>query len=91
MSTEPTAIIDLITEQTRDLLAKHWTEIDAYRDGDADIKLSFSHALSYEGSERTVKTTISFSHRIKDEIENSIDTAQANLPLKVTIEKGSRK
>jgi hypothetical protein len=33
-------------------------------------------------------TTISFSHRVKDEVENSIDTAQEELPIKVTIRKG---
>jgi hypothetical protein len=85
--TEPEQLIDLIAEQTRSLLQDHWPDIDSYRDGDDEIKLAFSHTLSYEGSERTVKTTISFSHRIKDEVENSINTAQAELP----IEKGRRK
>jgi hypothetical protein len=81
--TEPEALIDLIAEQTRSLLQDHWTDIDSYRDGDDEIKLAFSHLLSYEGSERTVKTTISFSHRIKDELENSINAAQKNLPFEV--------
>ena len=88
--TEPEQLIDLIAEQTRSLLQDHWADIDSYRDGDDEIKLAFSHTLSYEGSERTVKTTISFSHRIKNEVENSINTAQADLPLKVTIEKRER-
>jgi hypothetical protein len=79
--TEPEQLIDLIAEQTRSLLQDHWADIETYRDGDSDIKLSFSHTVSYQGSERTVKTTISFSHRIKDEVENSINTAQAELPL----------
>ena len=87
MSTEPEQLIDLIAEQTRSLLKDHWPDIDSYRDGDDEIKLAFSHTLSYEGSERTVKTAISFSHRVKDTLEQSIDTAQADLPLKVTIEK----
>lgn len=81
MSTETEQLIDLITEQTRDLLTEHWTDIQSYRDGDADIKISFSHALSYEGDERTVKTTIAFSHRIKDEVENSFSADQASLEL----------
>jgi hypothetical protein len=79
--TEPEQLIDLIAEQTRSLLQDHWADIETYRDGDSDIKLSFSHTLSYQGSERTVKTTISFSHRVKDEVENSIDTAQEELPI----------
>jgi hypothetical protein len=86
--TELEQLIELITAQTRQLLQDHWTDIDSYRDGDDEIKLAFSHTLSYEGSERTVKTTISFSHRIKDEVENSINTAQQELPIKVTIRKG---
>ncbi len=91
MTTEPEQLIDLIAAQTRSLLEDHWADIQTYRDGDADIKLSFVHTLSYEGSERTIKTTISFSHRVKDEVEESIDTAQADLPLKVTIEKRERR
>jgi hypothetical protein len=88
MSTEPEQLIDLIAAQTRQLLADHWTDIDSYRDGESEIKLAFSHTLSYEGSERTVKTSISFSHRIKDSVEESINTAQQELPIKVTIRKG---
>jgi hypothetical protein len=80
-STEPEQLIDLITAQTRRLLKDHWPDIDSYRDGDDEIKLAFAHTLSYEGSERTVKTSISFSHRIKDSVEESINTAQAELPL----------
>jgi len=87
--TEPEQLIELITAQTRSLLQDHWSDIDSYRDGDDEIKLSFAHTLSYEGSERTVKTTISFSHRIKDEVEQSIDTAQKE--LRMTIEKRGRK
>jgi hypothetical protein len=90
-STEPEQLIDLIAEQTRSLLQDHWSDIDSYRDGDDEIKLSLTHKLSYEGSTRTIKTTISFSHRVKDEVENSIDTAQEELPMKMTIEKGRRK
>jgi len=86
--TEPTQLINLITHQTERLLQDHWADIDSCRDGDEEIKISFSHKLSYEGSERTVKTAISFSHRVKDTLEQSIDTAQADLPLKVTIRKG---
>jgi hypothetical protein len=89
--TEPEQLIDLIAGHTRQLLQDHWSDIDSYRDGDEEIKLSFSHKLSYEGSSRTVKTTISFAHRVKDELEESIDTAQTELPIKVTIEKGKRK
>jgi hypothetical protein len=79
--TEPEALIDLIAAQTRSLLLANWSDIDSYRDGDNDIKLSFSHKLSYEGSSRTIKSTISFSHRVKDEVEQSIDTAQEELPI----------
>ncbi len=85
--TETEQLIELIAAQTSNLLRDHWRDIDSYRDGDDEIKLAFSHTLSYEGSQRTVKTTISFSHRIKDEVEKSINTAQADLPLKVTMEK----
>ncbi len=89
--TEHEQLIGLIAAQTSRLLQDHWSDIDSYRDGEDEIKLAFSHTLSYEGSERTVKTSISFSHRIKDSVEESIDTAQADLPLKVTIEKRERK
>jgi hypothetical protein len=88
--TENEQLIDLISKQTADLLRSHWPDIDSYRNGDDEIKLAFAHTLSYEGDERTVKTSISFSHRIKDSVEESINTAQADLPLKVTIEKGRR-
>jgi hypothetical protein len=91
MSTETEQLVDLIVAQTRDLLQNHWTDIDSCRDGEDDIRIGFSHKLSYEGTERTIKTTISFAHRVKDEVEESIDTAQKELPLKVTIEKGRRK
>ena len=79
--TEPEQLIDLIADQTRSLLQDHWADIESYRDGDEEIKIGFSHKLSYQGSERTVKTAISFSHRVKDEVENSIDTAQEELPI----------
>jgi hypothetical protein len=79
--TEPEQLIDLIAAQTKQLLKDHWTDIDSYRDGDDEIKLAFAHTLSYEGTERTIKTTISFSHRIKDSVEESINTAQTELPL----------
>jgi hypothetical protein len=83
MSTEPTQLIELITAQTRSLLEDHWNDIDSYRDGESEIKLAFSHTLSYAGNERTVKTSISFSHRIKDSLEESINAAQQNLPIEV--------
>jgi hypothetical protein len=89
MSTEPEALIDLIAGQTRSLLEEHFGDIESCRDGEEAIKIAFSHKLSYEGTERTVKTTISFSHRVKDEIEQSIDTRQTELPIEVT--KGKRK
>jgi hypothetical protein len=89
--TEHEQLIELIATQTRNLLQDHWADIDSCRDGEEEIKISFSHKLSYEGSERTIKTTISFAHRVKDEIEESIDTQQEELPLKVPIEKGRRK
>jgi hypothetical protein len=88
MNTETEQLIELIAAHTSSLLQEHWSLIDSYRDGEDDIKLSFSHKLSYEGSSRTVKTTISFSHRVKDEIEESIDTAQTELPIEA---KGKRK
>ena len=78
---ESAQLIDLIAGQTKSLLEDHWADIDSCRDGEDDIKVSFSHKLSYEGSARTVKTVISFSHRVKDEIEESIDTAQTELPI----------
>jgi hypothetical protein len=85
---EPEQLIELIAAHTRQLLQDHWSDIDSYRDGDEEIKVAFSHKLSYEGSSRTVKTSISFSHRVKDEIEESIDTAQTELPIEA---KGKRK
>jgi plasmid replication initiation protein len=81
MSTEPEQLIALIATHTRNLLKRHWSDIDSYRDGESEIKLAFSHTLSYEGSERTIKTTISFSHRIKDSLKESINSAQQILPL----------
>jgi hypothetical protein len=89
--TEHEQLIELITAQTRNLLQDHWTDIDSCRDGQDEIKIGFSHKLSYQGTERTIKTTIAFAHRVKDEIEESIDTQQKELPLKVPIEKGRRK
>jgi hypothetical protein len=88
MNTEIEQLIELIAAHTSSLLHEHWSLIDSYRDGDEEIKLSFSHKLSYEGSSRTVKTTISFSHRVKDEVEQSFDTAQTELPIEA---KGKRK
>jgi hypothetical protein len=88
---EPEQLIELIAAQTSSLLKDHWADIDSCRDGEDEIKLAFSHTLSYAGSERTVKTSISFSHRIKDQIEQSIDTQQSELPIKVTIEKRKTK
>jgi hypothetical protein len=85
---ESQQLIDMIAGQTRALLEDHWGDIESCRDGDEDIKVSFGHKLSYEGSARTVKTVISFSHRVKDEIEESIDTAQTELPIEA---KGKRK
>ena len=79
--TEPEQLIELIAAHTSSLLQEHWSLIDSYRDGDEEIKVAFSHKLSYEGSNRTVKTTISFAHRVKDELEESIDTAQTELPI----------
>jgi len=79
--TEPEQLIELIAAHTRQLLKDHWLDIDSYREGDDEIKIGFSHALSYAGNERTVKTSISFSHRIKDSVEESINTAQTELPL----------
>jgi hypothetical protein len=87
MNTENEQLIDLITAQTRNLLETHWGDIDPCRDGDEDIKVAFIHKLSYEGTKRTVKTKISLAHRVTDEIEEEIDTAQVELPL----EKGKRK
>jgi len=88
---ESEQLIELITAQTASLLRDHWADIQTYRDDEDDIKVSLAHRLSYDGSQRMVKTTISFSHRVKDEIEGSLDTAQADLPLKVTIQKGRSK
>jgi hypothetical protein len=88
--TENEQLIDLIANQTRTLLQNHWPDILDFRDG-ADITLHFSHALSYEGAERTIETTISFARRVKDSVSESIDTAQEELPMKVTINKGKRK
>ena len=85
---ESQQLIDMIAGQTKSLLEDHWGDIESCRDGEDDIKVSLIHKLSYEGSARTVKTVISFSHRVKDEIEESIDTAQTELPIEA---KGKRK
>jgi hypothetical protein len=84
---ETEQLIELIAGQTRNLLQNHWPDIVDYLDGDK-IKIGFSHKLSYEGNERTIKTTISFAHRVKDEIEETINPAQAELPIET---KGKRK
>jgi hypothetical protein len=78
---ETIQMIDLIVGQTRLLLENHWTDIQHYRNGDDAIKIGFSHTVSYEASERIIKTAITFSHRIKDSVEESINTAQTELPL----------
>ncbi|HXM29780.1 MAG TPA: hypothetical protein VN957_27395 [Chthoniobacterales bacterium] len=88
---ESEQLIELISEETSSLLRDHWADIQTYRDDDADIKISLAHRLSYDGSQRMVKTVITFSHRVKDEIEQSFNTAQADLPLKVTIQKRETK
>jgi hypothetical protein len=80
--TEPEQLIELISGQTRTLLQEHWTKIENYRDGEAEIKIGFSHALRYEGNLRVVKTMISFSHSIRDQVEDSINTVQTELPLR---------
>ena len=76
-------VVDLIVENTRTLLNDHWQQILEFRadanDGIEEVKVGLSHALSYDGRTRTVKSTISFSHRVKDSIEESIDLDQ--IPL----------
>jgi hypothetical protein len=85
--TENEQLIDLVGRQTTLLLKNHWPDIQEYLDGD-EIKIGFNHRLTYDSDHgATVETTISFSRRVKDSISESINTAQANLPLKVTIEK----
>jgi hypothetical protein len=81
MSTEPEQLIELIAGQTRLLLQNHWPDIRDFIDG-GEIKIGFNHALSYEGNRRTVKTVIRFARHVTDEIEESIDTAQTELPLR---------
>jgi hypothetical protein len=79
--TENEQLIDLIANQTRNLLQNHWPDIQDYLD-DGEIKVSFTHKLSYEGDKRTVETTISFAApRIKDSIAESIDVRQVELPI----------
>jgi hypothetical protein len=85
--TEPEQLIELIAAQTRNLLQNHWPDIVDYLDG-GEIKVGFSHKLSYENSTRTVETTISFARRIKDSISESIDTRQAEFPIEA---KGKRR
>ena len=85
--TETEQLIDLIAGQTRNLLQNHWPDIVDYLDG-GEIKVNFSHKVSYENSTRTVETTISFAHRIKDSVSESIDTRQTELPIKAN---GKRK
>jgi hypothetical protein len=87
---ESEQLIELIAGQTKLLLQNHWPDILDYLDG-GEIKIGFNHALSYKADTRMVRTTISFARRIKDEIKEFINTAQADLPLKVTIEKGGRR
>jgi hypothetical protein len=81
MSTETEQLIELIAGHTKLLLQNRWPDILDFRDG-ADIKVSFTHTLSYQGEQRTIKTVISFARRVKDELEDTIDTAQTELPLR---------
>jgi hypothetical protein len=85
---EPEQLIELIAAQTRLLLQNHWPDIRDFVDG-GEIKINFNHALSYEGNRRTVKTVIRFGRRVTDEIEDSIDTAQIELPIEAR--EGKRK
>jgi hypothetical protein len=81
MSTENEQLLNLITEQTRVLLKNHWPDILEFRDG-LDCKFSFAHTLRFEGDKRSIKTSIFFSRRIKDEVTDWLDLGQAELPLK---------
>lgn len=81
MSIETEQLIELISSQTRVLLQNHWPNLLDCRDGDGEVKVAFTHSMSEQGHERTVKTVISYGRRIKDELEESINTKQIDLPL----------
>ena len=73
--------INLITNQTENLLVNHWSDIQDCRGSQSDFKISFTHSISTEGSFRSVKSQISFAHRFSDTIEDSFDSNQTVLPF----------
>lgn len=78
-SAESQHLINLISTQTLGLLEDHWPDILECRGDDDDLKITFSHTLSIDGSRRTVKSQISFARRFSDQIEDSFDTTQTTL------------
>ena len=74
-------IIKLIVKQAKSLLANHWLDIEEYRDGAAEIKVSFASKIDVSGPAPIVETSLSFSKRVKDSVTDSVETDQGNLSL----------
>jgi hypothetical protein len=75
---EAKRIAELIASQSESLITSHWPDIEEYRDEDEEMKVSFSHQITYAGQKRIVKSTISFNKRMKDTLADEFDTTQRN-------------
>ena len=75
---EAERIAELIASQSKNLIASHWPDIEEYRDEEEQMKVSFSHQITYAGQKRIVESTISFNKRMKDTICDEFDTVQRN-------------
>lgn len=77
------AVINLVVGNTKTLLEDYWGQILSFRqrskNGELALNVGLAHELSFEGSERTVKSTLTFSQRSKHSIENSVDVLQQKL------------
>jgi hypothetical protein len=75
-------VIDAIQDQVATLTKAHWGEICRARaDNEGMIALSYQANLDYNGEERTIKTTISFSvGRVRDSRQEVINPNQPDLP-----------
>lgn len=79
MTDETEELIKLILEQSEKLLRDHWVDVQAFRKDDTKIKVNLIHTLRWRGSERIVKTAVSFGRRFKETAEQSFDLDQLEL------------
>jgi hypothetical protein len=79
MKNEKEEIIGLLLEQTEKLLRDHWADVESFRNGDSKIKVTLAHHLRWRGSERLIKTAVSFGRRFRETAEESFDLDQLEL------------